>query len=231
MLALVLEKENMDEVEYLPDHCTRIVYMDGDIFDSPYSKAHTVSADLHMGRGVAKLFRVKYRHVQMLFNQRCEVGEVAILTPKETLNEGEYIFYLITKTRYFCKPTMKTLRKAVANFIYYLRLFKIAKVSIPMIATGLDMMSWETVYNILAKELNKIPAEEKLLIIVHRYDDDLDKQSLIIRLPIKTITGQLRQQKKTTEERQQELVEEPDSEDEEDEKPKKKPKIKHKITE
>jgi len=39
------------DLEYIPDYCNRIVYEDSDIFISPHSKAHTISADLHMGMG------------------------------------------------------------------------------------------------------------------------------------------------------------------------------------
>ncbi|CAN5841918.1 hypothetical protein BH23THE1_BH23THE1_35070 [soil metagenome] len=61
------------------------------------SLAHYVSKDLYMGKGIAPLFVNKFGSVDELKAQK---GDVAYLR-----RNGKFIFYLITKERYYYKPT------------------------------------------------------------------------------------------------------------------------------
>jgi len=124
----------IQKLPYYPEYCTRIVYVDGSIFDSTYSKAHCVSADLHMALGIAKQFRDRYKHIQTLFNLRCGLGEVAVLTPFETRVAEEYIFHLITKTRYFHKPRYNILETAIVNMCDLAMSFDLHFISMPLTA-------------------------------------------------------------------------------------------------
>lgn len=171
------------DIPYYPRYCTRIRYEDTDVFASPHSKAHCVSADMHMGMGVAKQFRLKYRNVQALFMQQCRPGRVAILTPFETRVADEYIFYLITKTRYYEKPLLRVIEASLIEMCDLAMTFNIHDISMPMIATGLDRLKWTDVYYILAKTLKTITRDYDLTITVHRHDETKDKQYITLKLP------------------------------------------------
>ena len=170
--------------DFLPAYCDRIYYQKGDIFDSVHSKAHCVSADLNMSKGVARGFRLKYQHLSTLFNQNCIVGDVAILTPKQTGHEEEYIFYMVTKVRYFEKPTLETMEMAIDRVIRDVTALRVKTLSIPMIGAGLDKLKWSDVYNLLARRLARIPINEELNIIVHYINKDLDNKFIQVQLPI-----------------------------------------------
>ena len=170
-----------------PDHCSRIEYSDEDIFDNPDSKAHCVPADLQMAFGVAKLFRARYGNIQFLFHQRCHTGAVALLTPVQTGVAGEYIFYLVTKTRYFDKPTFPDARQTMRAFVNMALKYDVQRVHIPLLCTGWDDMAWPETYHFLAETLLEIDKNELLKIIVHRQDENYYNHSVTIRLPLKTI--------------------------------------------
>lgn len=82
----------------------------GDLFAAgpDISLAHCVSRDLEMGKGIAVRFKNLFGRVDELRAQEKDVGQVAVLPP---LVDGDkrHIFYLITKERYFGKPTYATL--------------------------------------------------------------------------------------------------------------------------
>ena len=71
------------------------------------SLCHCVSECLKMGKGIAVLFKEKYGQVEYLKSQGVQTGGVAILDM--TASEGRYIYYLVTKPKYFDKPTYETL--------------------------------------------------------------------------------------------------------------------------
>src|SRR5438045_9285941 len=75
----------------------------GDLFiDAPeYSSlAHCVSGDFNMGKGIATTFKEKYGGVKELLDQRKEIGQIAVLQ-----RNNRYIFYIITKEKYYHMPT------------------------------------------------------------------------------------------------------------------------------
>lgn len=121
----------------------------GDLFstDSHYSLAHCVSKDLKMGKGIAKEFRNRFKNVSVLKNQNPEIGSAIYLqTPTR------FIFYLVTKERYFHLPTYESLTQALQSMKSICESNNIHHISLPKIGCGLDGLSWERVYSIL-KEL------------------------------------------------------------------------------
>ena len=83
----------------------------GDLFTKPdpdVSLAHCVSRDLKMGAGIAKIFRAKFGRIQELENAKADIGEIAVLKvgPK-------FIYNLVTKAKYYGKPTYESLRKTL----------------------------------------------------------------------------------------------------------------------
>lgn len=120
----------------------------GDLFTSDTHMAHCVSADLKMGAGIAKIFKNKYGNVDKLRQQKATVGGVAVLKC-----EGIYIFYLITKEKYWHKPTYNTLKSSLISMKNYCHDHSITEVSMPKIGCGLDRLSWEKVKSIIRSTL------------------------------------------------------------------------------
>lgn len=93
-----------------------ITYIKGDLFSVldtgiPCHLAHCVSRDFNMGAGIAKEFRTRFSNVDYLQNQHKEIGKSAILPLSNTAN----IYYLITKERYYNKPTLADLTESIQD--------------------------------------------------------------------------------------------------------------------
>ena len=94
---------------------------EGDLFtqDATWSLAHCVSTDFVMGAGIATVFKTKYGRVGDLLAQKVGIGEVATLLDKHAtpppplLGKHPPIFYLVTKEKYWHKPTLKAMEQSL----------------------------------------------------------------------------------------------------------------------
>jgi hypothetical protein len=74
--------------------------------------------DLAMSKGIAVEFKKRFGGVEELKKQARTVGEVAVLSRPAKSNSGEkpaprFIYYMITKLKYFHKPTYQTFEKSM----------------------------------------------------------------------------------------------------------------------
>ncbi|CAG8583436.1 6259_t:CDS:1 [Ambispora gerdemannii] len=119
----------------------------GDLFtDHPPgdSLAHCISEDLRMGKGIADIFKKKFRGLQELKEQNKKVGQVAYLE-----RDGRYIFYIITKEKYFHKPSKANFERALNDLRVVCEEMGVKNLSIPRIGTGLDKLPLEYVHNVI----------------------------------------------------------------------------------
>ena len=109
----------------------------GDLFSAPsvFSFAHCVSADLKMGRGIAKEFKGRYGSIPVLVSQHPSTGNVVFLY--DSLLE-RYIFYLVTKDVYYNKPTYESLRSSLYNLKNIISHLGVRLLAIPRI--GCDVV-------------------------------------------------------------------------------------------
>lgn len=121
--------------------------MKGDLFNSTdEALAHCVSRDFAMGAGIAKEFRKRFGKVDFLKSQQCNVGEVAYMDSwNKKAKTVQTLFYLVTKEKFYQKPTIRTLGKALRRLRYLISDMGITTLSMPMISSGLDQMSWPLV--------------------------------------------------------------------------------------
>lgn len=110
--------------------------------------AHCVSKDLKMGAGIAVEFKKRFGRVRELKDQNKEVGEVAEL--------DERIFYLVTKEKYFHKPTYDDLKQCLICLKERLDDLGIEKIKIPRLGCGLDRLDWNIVKEMIKEELSGI---------------------------------------------------------------------------
>lgn len=119
-----------------------------DLFSVPddYYLAHCISADFGMGKGIVVEFNKKFDMKNKLqvknpdyldFYNRHRIGGDCIL-------EGR-VLNLITKERYFHKPTIITMRIALQKMKKVCIENSITKIAMPTIGAGLDRLSWSAV--------------------------------------------------------------------------------------
>ena len=122
-----------------------------DLFSVPedYYLAHCISADFGMGKGIV-----------VEFNKRFDIKNKLLTKYPNFVNDYHHYKYggmaliegrvinLITKERYWEKPTYKTLRNALN--IAKIRLpLECKKIAMPVIGCGLDRLEWSKVSDII----------------------------------------------------------------------------------
>lgn len=119
-----------------------------DLFTVPqgYYLAHCISADFALGAGIAKTFDSIYDMRSKLFDN---------FSPY-TYNGGDAllvdnVFNLVTKEKYWHKPTYESVRNALEMMRATMELFNITKLAMPRIASGLDRLHWNQVYDIICE--------------------------------------------------------------------------------
>ena len=138
----------------------------GDLFTAPpdFWLAHCISADFEMGKGIAVQFndrfdmkrKLKTKYPNFLSDYRnYHFGGVALV-------EGRVI-NLVTKERYWQKPTYKTMREALN--IAKLRIpAECKKIAMPLIGSGLDKLEWDKVSKIVQETFEYTEVE----IVIYR---------------------------------------------------------------
>ena len=117
-----------------------------DLFTVPkdYILVHCISADFALGAGIAKEFAKRgvkeWLQNYSLITDR-KVGKC--ITTFETGWVAE--FNLITKERYFHKPTIVTMRLALEKMKQICLEHNIKKIAMPVIGCGLDRLNWNDV--------------------------------------------------------------------------------------
>lgn len=123
----------------------------GDLFTCDKgTSAHCVSEDFHMSAGIATEFKKQFGHVSDLLDQNKTTGEVAVLK-----DGGRHVFYMVTKSRYYMKPTMENFEKTVLSLRKTCSDNKIMHLAIPRIGCGLDKLNWNAVKECLIKTFDK----------------------------------------------------------------------------
>lgn len=117
----------------------------GDLFTSTCSKAHCVSADQRQGAGIAKTFRLRYGRINELKDQNKGVGEVAYFEN----SPGEFVFTLVTKERYYEKPTYENLQKCLSELARICKELGVKYLCIPRLGCGLDGLDWNAVKRVI----------------------------------------------------------------------------------
>lgn len=139
-----------------------------DLFSVPedYYLAHCISADFGMAKGIVIEFnrrfdmknrlRAKYPGYLDYYNQHRISGDCIL--------EGR-VLNLITKERYYYKPTIITMKTALQKMKKVCMENNIAKIAMPTIGAGLDSLSWSNVSN-----------------QIHMIFDDTDIEILVCRI-------------------------------------------------
>lgn len=121
----------------------------GDLFAEEiihnYALCHCISSDFALGAGIAKQFAkigVKKQLCEQ-FPKRWQGRGYCLMT--ET--NGVVVGNLVTKERYFHKPTLETLRQSLEDL--HAQSPEIKRLAMPKIGCGLDRLEWTDVREII----------------------------------------------------------------------------------
>lgn len=135
-----------------------LIYKKGDLLEASCALAHCVSADLAMKKGIARQIKEKFSHGAEVMIPKAKVGQFAMWK-----YEGRYIFHLITKNKYYEKPTMDALWSSVIRLKQFMSQHNITLLAVPKLACGLDRMLWTDIEPILKKTFE----DSGILVIVY----------------------------------------------------------------
>lgn len=129
-----------------------------DLFEYLYegfALAHCISADFALGAGIAKKFETRFHIKEKLltkFGPRWDfdtAGATCIACGPLTYDmfgiRKTMIFNLVTKDRYWEKPTLENMEKALIVLRKQCEKYNIRKLAMPRIGCGLDKLDWEDV--------------------------------------------------------------------------------------
>lgn len=138
-----------------------------DLFSVPndYYLAHCISADFGMGKGIVVEFNKRFNMKKKLSEKYPDYYNKYV----ENKIKGDCIlednvFNLITKSRYWNKPTYETLENALEQMKYICEVNYISKIAMPIIGCGLDRLQWKNVKVII----NNIFQDSDIEILVCR---------------------------------------------------------------
>ena len=118
----------------------------GDLFESDdkYTLVHCISADCAMGAGIAKTFDDRMPKMKKLLKRT--IRENNMQGYFAILYQGERnVINLITKERYWHKPTYSSLKASLLNAKEITIHNNIKYLAMPVIGCGLDRLQWSKV--------------------------------------------------------------------------------------
>ena len=119
--------------------------IEGDLFSSKGCLAHCVSADFHMCVGVAKQVKTRYpttypkdvdHKKQPVFAQLIE-------------GERRYVYHLVTKQRYFEKPTYESIKTSLQQMRTHAEWSGVKRISLSRTGCGLDQLRWSELRSLI----------------------------------------------------------------------------------
>jgi O-acetyl-ADP-ribose deacetylase (regulator of RNase III) len=124
-----------------------------------YLYVHCISLDFALGAGIAKQINARYNMRGKLFDMKNKYPQY--------FKEFKYGFCvtidgvsnLITKDKYYNKPTMKTMKEALVSLKKYVENNKVKKIAMPKIGCGLDRLDWNDVSSLIKKIFQDIDVE------------------------------------------------------------------------
>ena len=125
----------------------------GDLFHSTDSLAHCVSADFKMSAGIARKIR---RNFSTSYPINLD-HRLNPLWPQWIPSQSRYIYHLITKQKFYNKPTYGTLRASLERMRTHAEENGVRQISMPCIGSGLDKLEWNVVRQIIQDTFKTSP--------------------------------------------------------------------------
>ena len=133
-----------------PDLQDKIQILNGNdetIFQDNTAIAHCISADAKMSKGFAETICRRVNGLQEYCRKiKQSVGSIIPYWDAESNN---FIYNLVTKSKFFEKPTLDNLRMSLETMRGHALLNNITKISMPKIGCGLDKLQWTDVFKLI----------------------------------------------------------------------------------
>lgn len=131
----------------------------GNLFDYANSAVlvHCISADFALGKGIAKEFDKRYNMRAKL--QSSYPGYLSYYNINDiggSVLMVDNVANLITKERYWMKPTYKTLRESLVQLVAICVTNNISDIAMPLIGCGLDRLEWSKVSKMIQEVFSGI---------------------------------------------------------------------------
>lgn len=134
-----------------------------DLFELPndYTLVHCISHDCALGAGIAKTFTEKYPTIRKDLKEHIkdfgvDVCECMMIRP---IDERHNVINMITKEKYWNKPTINDFNKTVDDLVLMCYMYDIKKLGMPKIGCGLDKLNWKDVRNKLESTFKELDIE------------------------------------------------------------------------
>lgn len=152
----------------------------GDLFTAPpeFFFAHCISGDYALGAGIAKTFNAKFNMRKKLNTMypvalKKDTSALAwrIFNQMDCYKAPSYhnyfgrallvdkVFNLVTKDRYWEKPTYHSLRLTLIDMKWQCIAKHITKIATPRLGCGLDRLNWEYVKTLLEEVFSDMDIE------------------------------------------------------------------------
>lgn len=136
-------------------------------YENDYYLAHCISADFALGKGIAKEFDIRYQMREKLLNKYpnyySDKKDIYKFPENADCILIDKVFNLVTKSRYFYKPTYMSLYVALYKMKNIMIEQNINKVAMSMIGCGLDKLNSNQVMNMINTLFEK---EENMEVII-----------------------------------------------------------------
>lgn len=117
-----------------------------------YMIAHCISADFALGAGVAKQIDEAFNMREMLNLMWGKISDMDGKWSAPCCLPCMNVFNLVTKERYYHKPTLNSLEVALNEMKDYAVEMGVKKIAMPQIGCGLDRLNWSDV-SVLIEEV------------------------------------------------------------------------------
>ena len=138
-----------------------IYFVIGDMFKMQglCSMAHCISSDGKMSQGLAKEF---VRRFPVLVSLRRMILKIGTAVP--VCETGRFLYNLITKQRYFNKPSVGSLESSLRSMRVHAEQFGVKTINVPMLGAGLDGLDF---YGYVLPVIKEVFQESTVSIYIH----------------------------------------------------------------
>ncbi len=139
---------------------------DADIITSPatYVIAHCISRDCALGVGIAKYLDDVYDIKRVLINTSFNASS-DIVSIVESPITGRLVANIVTKHKYYHKPTYKSLQLALSALRGIMIDKHITKLALPKIGCGCDKLEWSKVKSMIYDTFSRADGFDILLYV------------------------------------------------------------------
>lgn len=136
----------------------------GNLFkvDSKYAFAQCISLDCKMGAGIAVQFDKKFPEMKDYCLKVIKANRLTTPCVVPYSNDGDLVFNLITKDKFWHKPTYETIESTIEDMAYMCKEYNVKYLALPLIGCGLDKLKWNHVSELIKKHFNDLDIDIKV---------------------------------------------------------------------